>query len=120
MTVTQTGNIATLNDGIKRGQLGGGNGTAGHVTVTQSGEIAAGGHGILANIYGQAGTGSIVVNLTDSTIEGGGSTNAGVRLEGLTSTTGTLNSYGVTTISARRVQPSAQPMVTIRSITLEF
>ena len=100
VTVTQTGNITSLNDGIRAESSGGSNGAAGHVTVTQSGEIAAGGHGISAIIYGQAGTGSIVVNLTDSTIQGGASTNAGVSIENLTSATGTLNSYGVTTISA--------------------
>lgn len=100
VTVTQTGNIATSADGIRAVSAGGISGTAGRVTVNQTGEIAAGDHGIFARIYGQAGTGSIVVNLTDSTIRGGGSTNAGVRLEGLTSTSGTLNSYGVTTISA--------------------
>jgi hypothetical protein len=100
VTVRQTGNIVSLIDGIYAESFGGSNGTAGHVTVTQSGTITAGGHGIFASIYGQTGTGSIVVNLSDSTIQGGGSTNAGVHLEGLTSTSGTLNSYGVTTISA--------------------
>lgn len=100
VTVTQIGTISTLSDGIHAASAGGDNGTAGHVTVTQSGEIAAGGYGIFARIYGQAGTGSIGLMLTDSTIVGGGASNAGVRIEGLTGASGTLNSYGVTTISA--------------------
>jgi hypothetical protein len=101
VTVTQTGNIASHLDGIYAQSSGGSSsGTAGHVTVTQSGQIAAGDYGIYARIHGQAGTGSIVVNLTDSTIQGGGSSKAGVRLEGLASSSGTLNTYGVTAISA--------------------
>lgn len=100
VTLTQTGNITVSVDGIKAMSAGGANGTAGDVTVVQSGTIAAGGYGILANIYGQASVGSIVLELTDSTIYSSGGTNAGVRLEGLVDTSNRLDNYGVTTLSA--------------------